>query len=319
MKEIPARIDAHHHFWDPTRATYPWMVGEALDPVRRPFTPGDLAPELAAHSISGTVLVQTISSEDETREFLELAERTDFIWGVVGWVDLTSAYVGDRLDALIGATAGKRLVGIRHQVHDESDPEWLCRADVRTGLAAVQHGLQSGCREAGPLVVRQGVDVLELFCADGFNTFHFYSIRAGKILAMDLDRDAIASAQKNFAVDNIEFFAGDIRRDMPNEQFDNIVWDASLEYFTADEIDTLMTEVKARLRPTGILSGQVIIQDVQSEEHSHIFRSTEDLPRFFRPHFQHVRLIETRYPARHNVYFYASDTTLPFLPQTAAG
>jgi L-fuconolactonase len=138
MKEIPARIDSHHHFWNPTRATYPWMVGEALDPVRRPFTPDDLAPELAAHSISGTVLVQTISSEAETREFLELTERTDFIWGVVGWVDLTSPQVGDQLDALIGATGGNRLVAIRHQVHDEADPEWLSRADVRKGLAAVQ-------------------------------------------------------------------------------------------------------------------------------------------------------------------------------------
>jgi L-fuconolactonase len=138
MKETHIRVDAHHHFWDPTRATYPWMVGDALDPVRRPFTPDDLAPELAAHNISGTVLVQTISSEDETREFLELADRTDFIWGVVGWVDLTSAHVGDQLDALIGATGGNRLVGIRHQVHDESDPEWLGRADVRRGLVAVR-------------------------------------------------------------------------------------------------------------------------------------------------------------------------------------
>jgi L-fuconolactonase len=114
------------------------MVGDALDPIRRPFTPSDLAPEIAAHGISGTVLVQTISSQDETREFLELAERTDFIWGVVGWVDLTSARVVDDLDALIGAPGGDRLVGIRHQVHDESDPEWLCRADVRRGLVAVQ-------------------------------------------------------------------------------------------------------------------------------------------------------------------------------------
>jgi L-fuconolactonase len=138
VKETHLRIDAHHHFWDPTRATYPWMVAEALDPVRRPFTPHDLAPELAAQGISGTVLVQTISSEDETRDFLELASHTEFIWGVVGWVDLTSAHVGDRLDVLIGGAGGDRLVGIRHQVHDEADPEWLCRADVRRGLAAVQ-------------------------------------------------------------------------------------------------------------------------------------------------------------------------------------
>jgi L-fuconolactonase len=113
------------------------MVGDALDPIRRPFTTDDLAPELTAQRISGTVLVQTISSEAETREFLELAERTDFIWGVVGWVDLTSPRVADDLDALIGGTGGDKLVGIRHQVHDETDPEWLCRADVRQGLVAV--------------------------------------------------------------------------------------------------------------------------------------------------------------------------------------
>ena len=132
------RIDAHHHFWDPARASYPWLVGEALAPIDRRFGPEDLAPELAAQGISGTVLVQTISSLDETREFLALAARQDFIWGVVGWVDLTSAGVGDDLDALRDGSGGDRLVGIRHQVHDESDPDWLRRADVRRGLSAVQ-------------------------------------------------------------------------------------------------------------------------------------------------------------------------------------
>ena len=34
------------------------------------------------------------------------------------------------------------MVGIRHQAHDEPDPDWLCREDVRRGLEAVQaHGL----------------------------------------------------------------------------------------------------------------------------------------------------------------------------------
>jgi L-fuconolactonase len=135
---IHPRIDAHHHFWDPTRTTYPWMVGEALDPIRRPFRPEDLLPELAAQGIDGTVLVQTISSLEETHEFLSLAARWDFIWGVVGWVDLTSASVGDDLDALIDGPGGDRLVGIRHQVHDECDPDWLRQADVRRGLKAVQ-------------------------------------------------------------------------------------------------------------------------------------------------------------------------------------
>src|SRR5207237_10903780 len=32
---------------------------------------------------------------------------------------------------------GGRLVGVRHQVHDEPDPGWLLRADVRRGLESV--------------------------------------------------------------------------------------------------------------------------------------------------------------------------------------
>src|SRR5260370_16366900 len=124
MKEAHPRIDAHHHFWDPARTTYAWMVGDVMDPVRRPFTPDDLAPELTAEGISGTVLVQTISSTDETRDFLELAARTDFVWGVVGWVDLTSARVGDDLDALIVRARGDPACRARHQVpHQEASPK----------------------------------------------------------------------------------------------------------------------------------------------------------------------------------------------------
>src|SRR5260370_8041779 len=111
------------------------MVGHALDPVRRPYTPDDLAPELAAQRISGTVLVQTISSLGETREFLELAARTDFVWGVVGWVDLTSARVGDDPDALIAGTGANRLAGIRHQVRTATHPKPPCPPDVRPALA----------------------------------------------------------------------------------------------------------------------------------------------------------------------------------------
>jgi L-fuconolactonase len=140
MSPVPGleRIDAHHHFWDPARYAYPWMAGEAMDPVRRAFGPDDLAAELGPAGVAGTVLVQTVSDVAETREFLDIAASTDFVKGVVGWVDLTSPSVGDDLDELLGGAAGSRLVGIRHQVHDEPDPDWLCRDDVRRGLVAVQ-------------------------------------------------------------------------------------------------------------------------------------------------------------------------------------
>jgi L-fuconolactonase len=136
---VPAgRIDAHHHFWDPARYDYPWMAGEAMEPVRRPFGPADLAVELGPAGVTGTVLVQTISDIAETRQFLDIAVDSDYVRGVVGWVDLAAPSVGDDLDALLDGPGGDHLVGIRHQVHDEDDPRWLCRDDVRRGLLAVE-------------------------------------------------------------------------------------------------------------------------------------------------------------------------------------
>ena len=135
------RIDAHQHFWDPTHFYYPWMDGAALDPVRRVFAPEDLAPALAENNIDGTVLVQTVSSLAETRGFLDLARETPFVYGVVGWADLTDRKLDGTLTELTDEF-GRALVGIRHQVHDETNPRWLEREDVIEGVRTVgEHGL----------------------------------------------------------------------------------------------------------------------------------------------------------------------------------
>ena len=132
-------VDAHHHFWNPAGREYPWMAGRELDPIRRPFGPDDLQPLLEENGVERTVLVQTVSSLDETKEFLGLAAASKFVRGVVGWVDLTSQSLGKTFESLDG---GDLLVGVRHQVHDEPDPDWLLRADVQRGIAAVgEHGL----------------------------------------------------------------------------------------------------------------------------------------------------------------------------------
>jgi len=127
-------VDAHHHFWDPARFDYPWMQGPEMAPLRRPFGPTDLAPLIAANGVDATIVVQCCSSVEETEAFLAIAERTPFVAGVVGWVDLTAPTIDATLDQL---GRHHKLVGIRHQVHDEADPCWLARADVQRGLAAV--------------------------------------------------------------------------------------------------------------------------------------------------------------------------------------
>jgi L-fuconolactonase len=125
-------VDSHHHFWDPALADYPWMTDEVAA-IRQPFGPENLEPLLREHGIDGTVVVQARGSIDETRWLLEIADATPFVLGVIGWIDLADADVA----RVLADFTGGRLVGIRHQVHDEPDPAWLLQDDVQRGIAAV--------------------------------------------------------------------------------------------------------------------------------------------------------------------------------------
>ncbi|MBR0989144.1 amidohydrolase family protein [Bradyrhizobium japonicum] len=130
-------VDAHQHFWDPAGADYPWMAADELTPIRRAFGPDDLAPLLKANGIDASIVVQCRSALEETEQFLRIAHENPIVVGVVGWVDLTDSALGDTLDRLRASRGGDKLVGIRHQVHDEGDPDWLLREDVQRGLTAV--------------------------------------------------------------------------------------------------------------------------------------------------------------------------------------
>ena len=130
-------VDAHHHVWDLGVRDQDWITGPALAPLRRDFLLDDYRRLADAHGVSASVVVQTVTGPGETPELLALAAASDLIAGVVGWTDLTAPGIADRIAALTELPGGPKLVGLRHQVQSEPDPDWLTRPDVLRGLAAV--------------------------------------------------------------------------------------------------------------------------------------------------------------------------------------
>ncbi len=166
----------------------------------------------------------------------------------------------------------------------------------------------------GSLTLRGGA-VLELACGDGFNAKNFYSLRSSHVIACDFDPKAIRTAKKKNHAPNLEFILADIRTDMPEGKFENIVWDAAIEYFTPVEIAKILDDIKSRLQKNGILSGYTIVERSEGKSlshHEYEFKNKEDLMSFLSPHFDNVTVFETVYPSRHNLYFWASDGVLPF-------
>lgn len=132
MNKMPV-IDSHHHFWDLDKFDYPWM-GEG-SPLAVTFGPDQLRPLIKAAGVDKTVIVQAAQTVDETRWLLELAEETDFVAGVVGWVDLKNPNVGETLDEL---QQSKYFKGVRHIWEGEDDPSWLHSSGALNGLKEIE-------------------------------------------------------------------------------------------------------------------------------------------------------------------------------------
>jgi L-fuconolactonase len=125
------RVDAHQHFWKYNAARDSWITDE-MSVLRRDFLPEELARECQANGIDASVAVQADQSEDETRFLLDLAEHNPRIAGVVGWVDLRSTRVSERLEHF---SHFEKLRGFRHIAQAEPDDRFLVRQDFLNGVA----------------------------------------------------------------------------------------------------------------------------------------------------------------------------------------
>jgi L-fuconolactonase len=129
-------IDSHQHLWDLDAVEYPWLVPD-YGPIYRTFTPGELAPQLAAAGVERTVLVQAANSYADTDSMLARASSHEWIGAVVGWVPLEDPGEAARvLDSRY--LADPKFKGIRHLNHEEADPDWLIRTTVIDSLKVLE-------------------------------------------------------------------------------------------------------------------------------------------------------------------------------------
>jgi L-fuconolactonase len=173
-------IDSHHHVWDLSVRDQPWLADDELAPIRRTFGVDDLRPYALAAGVTATVMVQTVTVPEETPEMLALALADPLVGGVVGWTDVTSPAVADAIAALRAGPGGEFLAGIRHQVQEEPDPDWLRRPDVIRGLRAL-----ADAGIAYDLIVRPHQISAATYAATAVPDLMFVLDHAGKPLIAD--------------------------------------------------------------------------------------------------------------------------------------
>lgn len=125
-------LDAHQHFWSVARRDHAWLTPDYA-PLNHDFGPEELAPLMKEVGVTHTVLVQAAETEDETDWLLEIAGRTDFILGVVGWLDMLAEDFANRLEHYIRRP---KWVGLRPMLQSH-EPSLIADPRFRRALGLV--------------------------------------------------------------------------------------------------------------------------------------------------------------------------------------
>ena len=125
-------VDAHQHFWDPARGDYGWLKPD--NPIHRVYGTADLRPLLVQTGVDATILVQAAPTVAETDYMLGIAERSRFILGVVGWIDLDAT---DAVSEVRRRADNTLFLGVRPMLQDLADPAWILRTGLTLALNAI--------------------------------------------------------------------------------------------------------------------------------------------------------------------------------------
>ena len=124
--------DTHVHVWNFEKAKYDWLKNDTSI-LKRTYHIEEIETERINAGITSGVLVQASINTDDTDWMLEVAEKTEWIKGVVGWLPLMDPVKTEQLlnDVYL---KNKYYKGVRHLIHDEANPKWLLQDTVIESL-----------------------------------------------------------------------------------------------------------------------------------------------------------------------------------------
>jgi SAM-dependent methyltransferase len=165
------------------------------------------------------------------------------------------------------------------------------------------------------LAIEPGSRILELGCGTGYYTDVFFSPFASEIIAVDIDPRAIETARRMHQAKNIRYEVMDFRTKLPDGLFDLIVWSPTIFAYTPDEVHTFMGKLREIMSEKARLCGWTYVE-ADHEGPGILWHDMNSLAERLKRYFKNVRAFErvhsTIQPARHALFFYASDGTLPF-------
>jgi predicted TIM-barrel fold metal-dependent hydrolase len=131
-------IDAHHHIW--RRKDLPWLLGPMqprifgdYEAIRRDYLIGEYLDDIAQSHVEKSVYVQANWApnwfEDEVAWVSEIATKSGWPHGIVGYADCTLPDVRPQLDRL---SKYPLMRGVRQQLHWHERPRYrfAARPDV---------------------------------------------------------------------------------------------------------------------------------------------------------------------------------------------
>ena len=125
------RIDSHQHFWNYDPEKFDWIT-EEMSLIKKDFLPPDLKPVLQQNNFDGCVTIQVQQSEEENDYLLSTTKDHDFIKGIVGWTDLQSKNIEERLTYL---KSFKKLKGFRHILQGETKRDLMLSPQFKNGIS----------------------------------------------------------------------------------------------------------------------------------------------------------------------------------------